>query len=297
MTENQKSTNSKIYIAVIVIQLIIIIWLVFDKLTTKTETITIIQQLEASTFEKDSLTNELEQLLVQYNELQTNNDTLNSKLLAEQTKIAELLEQIKNTKSSNYALIKQYKEEAETLREIMRSYIKQIDSLYTKNEILMAENKEIKQNYNSVIDEKETLIEEKDSLKNQVAIAAVLKAQNIDFQALNARDKETTRISKTEKFVACFNLSENAITTQGTKNVYVRITKPTGEVLGNSKSGFFTFQGSEIAYSASKSVTYDGKLQNVCIYFLNSEELAVGDYNVYIFVDGNQIGNYKINLN
>jgi len=297
MSEIQNTSKSKVYIAVIIVQLLLIIWLVFDKFTTKSETTVLITQLEYSKTEKDSLTNELEDLLVQYNEIKINNDTLNAKLFAEQKKIEELIEQIKNTKSSNTNLIKQYKEEAETLRAIMRSYIKQIDSLYTKNEQLTAENIEIKQNYNNVVGEKESLIEEKDSLKNQVAIASVLKAQNMDFQALNQRDKSTTRISKTEKFQVCFNLSENALTKQGSKSIYVRITKPSGEVLRNNNSGFFTFGGNEIAYSASKQVNYDGKLQNICIFYANAEDLEEGEYNVFIFVDGNQIGNYSINLN
>lgn len=297
MTETQKTSKSGIYIALIVVQLIIIAWLVFDKISTKNETEVLITQLEYSKTEKDSLTNELEILLEDYDHLQTNNDTLNAKLLSEQEKIQELLEEIKKTKSSNTYLINQYKEEVATLREIMKSYIKQIDSLYTKNEILMAENQQIKQNYNSVVTEKETLIEEKDSLENQVAIAAVLKAENINFIALNQRDKETSRISKTEKFEACFNLSENAITSQGSKNVYVRITKPSGEILRNNNSGFFTFKGEEIAYSALKQVYYDGKIQSLCVYFINNEELVSGNYTIYIFVDGNQIGSSVINLN
>ncbi len=297
MSETEKKSKSGIYIAIIIVQILIIGWLIFDKVTTVNKTEVFITQLEYSKTEKDSLTQELETLLKGYNELQTNNDTLNAKLSAEQKKIEELLEQIKNTKSSNSYLINQYKEEAETLRDIMKSYIRQIDSLYTKNELLVAENVQIKENYKSVIGEKESLIVEKDSLKNQVAIAAVLKAQDINFIALNQRDKETSRTNKTAKFQICFNLSENAITKQGTKNAYIRITKPSGEVLRNNNSGFFTFGGTEIAYSAVKSINYDGKLLNTCIYYLNAEELTPGTYNVYIFVDGNQIGNYNIELN
>jgi hypothetical protein len=297
MSETEKKSKSGIYITIIVLQILIIGWLIFNKVTTQGKTEVLITQLEFSKTEKDSLTQELETLLESYNELQTNNDTLNAKLSAEQKKIEELIEQIKNTKSSNSYLINQYKQEAETLRGIMRSYIKQIDSLYTKNELLVAENVKIKDDYKSVIVEKESLIEEKDSLKSQVAIASVLKAQDMYFIALNQRDKETTRTNKTEKFQICFNLSENALTKQGTKYVYIRITKPSGEVLRNSYSGFFTFGGTEIAYSAMKQVNYDGKLQNACIYYVNAEELTEGEYNVFIFVDGNQIGNYSIELN
>ena len=42
-----------------------------------------------------------------------------------------------------YRLIRQYKKEIKTMREIMKSYIVQIDSLNTRNKILVAENSEI----------------------------------------------------------------------------------------------------------------------------------------------------------
>ena len=52
--------------------------------------------------------------------------------------------------ASNIQLIKKYKSEISTMREIMKSYIVQIDSLNTRNKILVAENTEIKQQITQV---------------------------------------------------------------------------------------------------------------------------------------------------
>jgi len=291
-----KANNPKMLKIIIVIEFAIILFLIINKFVTANKTEVLITQLEYSKTEKDSVTNELEKMLKEYDELETNNDTLNSKLSAEKKRIEELLEELKTVKSSNKYLIAQYKNEIETLRSIMRSYIVQIDSLYTKNTLLTEENTKIKNDYYNVIDEKKDLVNEKDSLKNQVSLAAVLKAQSIAFQALNDRDKPTTRISKTQKFEVCFNLSENSIAKTGTKYVYLRIMKPSGEVLRNSNSNLFSYNGNDIAYSSKKQVDYTGKLLNVCMYYTNSEELFQGKYSVYIFVDGNQIGDYSITL-
>ena len=52
--------------------------------------------------------------------------------------------------ASNVQLIKKYKSEITTMREIMKSYIVQIDSLNTRNKILVAENTEIRQQITQV---------------------------------------------------------------------------------------------------------------------------------------------------
>ena len=57
----------------------------------------------------------------------------------ERTRIVKLL----SINASNVQLIKKYKSEITTMREIMKSYIVQIDSLNTRNKILVAENTEI----------------------------------------------------------------------------------------------------------------------------------------------------------
>ncbi len=300
---NQIEDKAKKYKVIIFIQLAIIIALITTMIISSVRTTRIIAELEYSKTEKDAVTNELEDLLKEYEDIQTSNDTLNAKLTAEKQRIEELLEELKNVKASNYYVVAQYKAEIETLRAIMRSYIVQIDSLNTKNILLTEENTKIKDEYKTVVGEKQHLINEKkeligqkDSLENQVSIAAALKAVAINFQALNDRDKATTRISKTKKFQICFNLTENSITKTGDKYVYIRITKPTGEILKNSNSGLFNFGGTDIMYSARKQITYDGKETNVCIYYVNSEELLIGKYTVYIFLDGNQIGDLTLKL-
>jgi len=86
------------------------------------------------TQEKDSLANELRKMMYGYDTLKTNNDTLNAQLAKEKERIKRLLE----INASNVQLIKTYRTEISTLREIMKSYIVQIDSLNTRNKILVA---------------------------------------------------------------------------------------------------------------------------------------------------------------
>ena len=294
--ETSNKNKTAIFIIVIIAQLFIIIWLIYDKLDTKQETKVLITNLEYSKTEKDSLTQELEELYIEYEDLQTNNDTLNRKLQKEQEKIKEILEQLKNTKASNYYQISQMKKEITTLKSIMKTYIKQIDELNQENQQLIAENQEIKSDYNNVVSEREQLSHESDSLKGQVKLAAELQALNLSFSGLNRRGKLTSRTNKTEKFQTCFTLNKNEITSKGRKNIYIRVTDPSGKVLRNDNSGFFNYQGQSIAYSANKYINYDGTKQNVCMFYNVSQNLVNGSYTLFIFVDGKQIANHSIKM-
>lgn len=101
-----------------------------------------IEMEKVLTDEKDSLVNELSNLMFQYDTLKTNNVSLNAKLEAEQNKIKSLL----TIQTSNAQKIRLYKKELATLRKVMKSYIVQIDSLNTKNIQLTTENIEVRKN-------------------------------------------------------------------------------------------------------------------------------------------------------
>ncbi len=79
------------------------------------------------TQEKDSLQNELRLMVHGYDTLKTDNDTLMANLQREKKRIVQLL----SINASNVQLIKKYRAEIGTMREIMKGYIVQIDSLNT----------------------------------------------------------------------------------------------------------------------------------------------------------------------
>ena len=127
------------------------------------------------TQEKDSLATELRHMAVAYDTLKTNNDSLNAGLAKEKMKIVQLLE----INDSNVKLLKKYKKEIKTMREIMKSYIIQIDSLNTRNKFLVAENSEIRKEIKQVRNSNSELSKVKEELSSKVEIASVIQAKEI----------------------------------------------------------------------------------------------------------------------
>ncbi len=290
--------NSNIgYKITIILLSFIIIYFVFDKIHTIKQKDQLIVQVEATTMQKDSIRNELDDLYHSYDGLQTNNAVLNDSLAVQQARIKEVMDELQNIKSNDYARIKQLKDEVETLKLIMRSYVRQIDSLYTQNQVLITQNTQIKNQYDNQVQQNQQIVSENDSLQQTVKLAKELTAYSIGITAINQRGKETQRIKKTKKFQVCFILSENKIISTGRKKVYIRVTKPDGEVLRNSNSGFFNYQGKSIAYSEVKEIEYDGSSQNLCVFYtIATDDLPAGQYTAFLFSEGVQIGDIAITL-
>lgn len=256
----------------------------------------IIKIRENTNDERSRLTQDLTDMLEQYQTMKTSNTFLNKQVNEQKEKIQKMITEIQSLKGTTAAQIKQYKDEIETLRKIMRHYVVQVDSLNTVNKGLKAENVKVKQDIEVVKNEKQELTEKNEELETKVNIASVIKAVNISPDGLNKRGKPITKAKKVSKFKVCFILAENDIAPKGTKDVYLRIARPDGLVLATSEKNLFQFGNEYIVFSAKRQIEYDGKNVDLCIFWDNNQELIPGVYTVDLFTDGNLIGTTKFEL-
>ena len=238
------------------------------------------------TEEKDSLANELRRISYAFDTLKTNNDTLNANLARDKEKIVQILA----VNESNVRLIRQYKKEIKTMREIMKSYIVQIDSLNTRNKMLVAENTEIRQEITQVRNTNTELSKAKDELSTKVEVASIIQAKDIVAVPLNKKRKETNRISLLDKLRICFILRENAIAKGGQKVVYLRVIRPDSLVIATSPDNLFEYRKNKIIYSASREVDYMNQDIDMCIFLDNSGDFIVGNYSAELYLEGTIIG-------
>ena len=204
----------------------------------------------------------------------------------QKNKIVQLL----SINASNVRLIRSYKNEITTMREIMKSYIVQIDSLNTRNKMLTSENTEIKQQISEVRNTNTELSKAKEELASKVDIASVIQAKNIVAVSLNKKRKETTRINSLDKLRICFTLRENPLAKPGQKDVYMRVIRPDSLVVTSSPDNLFEYNGNKIIYSANRQVDYMNQDIDVCIYMDNKGDFIIGNYSVELYLDNNIIG-------
>lgn len=265
--------------------LIFLVVMYFDQKNKMVEMETVLTQ------EKDSLANELRLMIHGYDTLKTNNDTLMASLQKEKNRIVDLLK----INASNVQLIRKYKSEITTMREIMKSYIVQIDSLNTLNKQLTAENTNIKQQITEVKSTNVELTKAKEELGAKVEVASVIMAKDIKVIGMKGsreRSKETSRIKDITRLRACFTLRENAIATPGEKEVFMRIIRPDSLVVTSSPDNLFDYKGNKLIYSANRLVDYMNQDIEMCIFLeiMNNADLIIGTYTIELYLENNIIG-------
>ena len=250
--------------------------------------------VQLAEMDKKEMENEYAQLAMQYDEMKRTikNDSLLQRLNEEQNRANSLLAELKRVKSNDAAEIARLKRELATVREVLRSYILQVDSLNRENKSLRDENTLVKAQYNTATTQISSLTEEKQSLTKTVAIAAQLDATGVSLQAQNKKGKAAKKIKDIKRFVASFRIARNVTAKTGERRVYVSILKPTNDVV--SKSGMLSYENTSVGYSAAKSVEYNGEETPVTVYVNVGEMLSAGTYKLYIFVDGSMIGSSSI---
>lgn len=251
---------------------------------------------ELAEMDKQEMENEYQQFAEQYSEMraQITNDSLIAQLTNEQLKTEQLLKELKEVKSSNAREIARLKKELATCRAVIRSYVIEIDSLNRLNQSLVAENTQVKAQYEEANRQIEGLNSEKATLSEKVAIAAQLDAVGINLAMLDKKDKSTTKVSKCKKLQLNFALAKNVTAVSGNKTVYARILSPAGQLLGGA--GSFSYENRNLQCTAKRSVEYGGKETPITMYWEVNQALEAGNYQISIFADGNMIGSRTVSL-
>ena len=251
---------------------------------------------ELAELDKQEMEDEYERFALQYSEMKTqiNNDSIVEQLTQEQMKTQRLLEELKRVKADDAREITRLKKELATVREVLRSYIVQVDSLNRLNESLKEENSRVNAELEQRNAQVAGLNSEKESLSEKVAIAAQLDATNINLSLLNKRDKPTKKLKDTKKMQVTFTITKNVTASNGNRTVYVRIQNPGGNTL--SGGGSFPYENRNLQYSMKKSIEYSGEEVTVSTYWDVTQMLEGGQYRVSIFADGNMIGSRTFNF-
>ena len=280
-------------VVVILAMAAVVVYLLMDNRSLEQEKL---EMQELAELDKQEMENDYERLSLQYSEMMTqiNNDSIIAQLTQEQMRTQQLLQELRNVKASDAREIARLKKELATVREVLRSYIRQVDSLNQVNMSLMAENDRVKDALAQSNQANEGLRQEKQNLTEKVAIAAQLDATGIQMQLLNKRQKTAKKIKDCKTIQVNFTISRNVTAENGNRTLYVRIQTPAGQVL---TAGSFPYENRQLEYSMKKVVEYAGEELGVQTFWQVGEYLEAGQYRVSIFADGNMIGSKTFTFN
>ena len=282
--------NKKVLIPLIVAVVLLVAGVAYLAVSLSSQRQANKEMQELAALDKKEMENEYEQFARQYSEMKTqiNNDSIVAQLTREQMRTQQLLEELRQVKSTDAREIARLKKELATVRAVLRSYVIEIDSLNRLNQDLREENTRVKGQYNEAARQIAGLSSEKASLSEKVAIAAQLDATGISMVAKKKNGKPVKKIKDCKSIEVSFRITRNVTASNGVRTFYVRISTPSGDVLGGG--GTFTYENRSLECSMKKSVEYTGEETPVTMYRQVGEFLSKGTYTVSIFADGNMIG-------
>ncbi|MBP5659114.1 MAG: hypothetical protein J6W89_03755 [Paludibacteraceae bacterium] len=290
--------NKKVIIPILIILLAAVGVLMYLFFAQKQEMVEMVEQME---FEKSELEGEYEDLAMQFDGYQTpnvSNDSLTQLLSQEQQRVRDLLEELRITKATNARRIAELKKELATVRQVMVSYVHQIDSLNQTNRRLTAENRQVREQYAVVQQQAEELQQQNTHLTEKVTRASMLEITAFKVTPLNKHNRKTSNINQMQKIQFDFTIGKNITCERGLKQVYLRIVRPDGELitLPEPERRLFEFENSEIEYSLTKEFEYGGEAVDDVLYWSVGEILYKGLYNADFFIDGALIASFPFEL-
>lgn len=145
--------------------------------------------------DKREMENQYAEFAMQYNEMKMSvrDDSLLGRLDAEQRRADSLLRQLKQVKATSSAEILRLKKELATVREVLKYYIRQVDSLQQLNQTLASERDAARAEVARTRQENNSINEENASLSEKVAIAAQLNATGISVQPVKKTARRPAR--------------------------------------------------------------------------------------------------------
>ncbi len=252
--------------------------------------------------ERDNVKGELLQLQKDYANLQTNDKALQAEIDAKKAEIAQLLEDAEKHKGDAY-IISKLKKESETLRQIMRGYVRTIDSLGTLNKTLIVEKDNVLKELDSEKGKTTTLNKEKEDLKATIQKGSILTcfnilAKGVKFKSGGKKESETSKASRAEKIKVSFSLGENKIAKAGEKTVFVRIVTPDGkEMAKNYDDNYrFSFDKSSGYFAGKQALNYANAEISGVTYCEGKDPLVSGNYIIEVVCDGVIIGSTNLRL-
>lgn len=256
----------------------------------------------------DNMSNDLmadfKNMMATYEEIEKQSDIDKAELQAQKDKIQGLMTELESAKKNgrvSASLIAKLKRENETLREIMKGYIRQIDELNTKNTQLTADLDKTSTELNETKNERDDFKNQATESQEKVKKGQRLQAININSTGmrmkLNDQLEPTTKARNCVQASASFTVAENSIADAGQRTLYMQIIDPDGKPLQGRTGGTVSTENGTVVYGAKREINYGNKAVDVSIYFdFNGEEPVSGVYKVKIYSGSELIGTDSFSL-
>jgi hypothetical protein len=295
--QNSVSRKYKIFLSILsILFLVLIFWLFIQR----SQFMKLVKEKEN---EKIELQHNLDSLMTEHNKIKISYGALSDTLKAKDSLIQVNALEIKKLLDTQWEY-NTIRKKFDRLQKVAQGYVHQMDSLYTVNRELSAENDRIRQVVKNEQNRNQNLMKDKEELKEKIDQAAYIRAYDVTatpFKLKSGGSKEqvTDKATRTDRIRVCFTIGENPLVTAGKKNVFIRIVRPDNVLVIKSKYDTFVYNGQTLPFSLREDIDYQGKAIRVCVDWTKKDTdkpAMKGKYMVTVFADDKEIGTGSFDL-
>ncbi|MBL7684217.1 MAG: hypothetical protein JNK00_12730 [Flavipsychrobacter sp.] len=300
--QQPKKNNTWIYVGIIAALLAGNIYLFTNnnKLSNKLEASQ--HEFNAADSSRRAVEADYQAALVRLDELVSKNNVMDSLINDQNGEIAKLKNQInaivRNGNATKAELGKAKKLIAQ-LNTKVRTYQERIAELESQNADLTDQN-------TVLTVERDQAVTENIGLQQKARLGAVLHASNIrltpiDLRRNGKKEKETGKAGRVDVMRVTFDIDENRIAESGTKQIHIRISDPSGNLLSNAAygSGVLTdAEGNDINYTLLKQIALEtnSPVKDLTADWKQDSDYQKGTYTIELYNDGYKIGGGSVTL-
>jgi len=293
MTETKSNTALKILTGILAVALVALGIYTVKFYNEEKENKAILQK------EKSVIENELNDLIVKYDEAIETNEVLDQDMVNARERISRLLDSVKDSEA-NLVLISRYRREIGALKSEKDRLFRVVDSLSNRTKMMALTI----DSTNTVLAQRvrlsDSLKVNNQSLSTKVDKAAQLKITSLKGEGVIVRNSgkliENDKTRRIDQIRTCFTISSNDLAKSGEKTMYVQVYNPDNELVGDQIA--VKHDGGVMMYSATSTVFYENEELDVCILSkTQGDKLIDGTYKVYVYEGAQLIGTSSFNLN
>ncbi len=292
MTEKKNNTALKILTGILAVALVALSIYTIKFYNEEKENKEILQK------EKSVIEDELNELIVKYDEAIQENEVMDQDLVNARDRISRLLDSVKDNEA-NLVLISRYRREIGNLKEEKTRLFRVVDSLSAQNQMLSTSLDSTSVALQQRTKLSDSLKTTNQSLSTKVDKASRLKVTSLKGEGVIVRNSgkivENDNNRRIDQIRTCFTITANDLAEAGEKNMYVQVYNPENELVGDGI--VIQHEGGTMVYSASSKVYYENEELDVCILAeANEDKLLEGTYKVYVYNDTILLGTASFTL-
>ena len=252
-------------------------------------------KIDSLSIAKDTLQSQFNAARIQIDNDATKSAILDSMIQRKDLEIAKLQKEtghlISNNKKLDNEIITDKKIIASLkndMNENTKSYEERLSALQNDKNDLMRQRDSLLAKYNKIL-----------------ALGSVLHASNIQLTAVHikrsGREKDTKRARRADELKINFDIDENRIAENGTKQLYLVIKDPSGNLLSDPASGSgstTSSNGTKLNYTVLKEIPLvtNEPVKNITVEWKKENEYEKGTYSITIYNGGYRIGGGMVEL-